>query len=73
MVVLHEVCFHAGRKVEVLLHHDLRYRLAYADDVVYVNGEKRVRGRHSAYRFRSVEQLRYDFEQDVRAAGGALG
>jgi hypothetical protein len=31
-----------------------------------------VRGKLLSYQFRSVEQLRYDFEQDVRAAGGSL-
>jgi hypothetical protein len=39
------------------------------------------RGRHrrlarcraSGYEFRSVEQMRYDFEQDVKAAGDGLG
>lgn len=50
-----------------------RYRLSYGDQVVYENGRRRVRGRWSAYRFRSVEQLRYDFERDVEAAGGRLG
>lgn len=32
-----------------------------------------VRGRSTAYEFRSVEQMRYDFERDVEAAGGSLG
>ncbi|HWA36592.1 MAG TPA: hypothetical protein VG873_01920 [Burkholderiales bacterium] len=68
-----ETCFFRGRKVEVALHDDLRYRLAWGDEVVYENGEKRVRGRRAPYRFRSVEQLRYDFEQDVKALGGRLG
>jgi len=40
---------------------------------VYENGRRRVRGRWSHYGFRSVEQLRYDFERDVEAAGGRLG
>jgi hypothetical protein len=48
------------------------YRLRYGDLVEYSHGRRRVRGRTLAYGFRSVEQLRYDFEQDVRAAGGSL-
>jgi hypothetical protein len=48
------------------------YRLSYADLVVYENGRRRVRGRSVPYRFRSIEQLRYDFERDVEAAGGSL-
>jgi hypothetical protein len=73
MRVLHEVCFFRGARLEVRLDGDLRYRLAYGDRVVYEDGERRVGGARAAYRFRSVEQLRYDFEQDVKAAGGALG
>jgi hypothetical protein len=72
-MVLREICFFAGRKVEVFLDAPLRYRLAWGDDVVYENGERRVHGRRAAYRFRSVEQLRYDFERDVAALGGRLG
>ena len=48
------------------------YRLSYDDSVVYENGRRRVRGRVTAYEFRSVEQLRYDFERDVEAVGGRL-
>jgi len=59
--------------VRVELEDDLRYRLAYGDLVVYENGRRRVRGRSSSYEARSVEQLRYDFERDVEAAGGRLG
>jgi hypothetical protein len=54
--------------MEVELHDDLSYRLRYGDLVEYANGQRRVRGRARAYEFRSVEQLRYDFEQDVAAA-----
>ncbi len=32
-----------------------------------------VRGRAEPYAFRSVEQLRYDFERDVQTLGGELG
>ena len=48
------------------------YRLSYADAVVYENGRRRVGGRWAPYELRSVEQLRYDFERDVEAAGGTL-
>ena len=48
------------------------YCLRYGDLVEYSNARRRVRGRTLPYEFRSVEQLRYDFEQDVRAAGGSL-
>ena len=50
----------------VELHDDFRYRLCYAGEVEYSNGRRRVGGRVVPYRFRSVEQLRYDFEEDVR-------
>ena len=50
-----------------------RYRLSYGDEVVYENGRRGVRGRWMAYDFRSVEQLRYDFERDIEAIGGRLG
>ena len=59
--------------LEIELDADLRYRLRYGDVVEYTDGRRRVRGRSSRYEFRSVEQLRYDFEQDVRAAGGNVG
>lgn len=73
MLVLHEICFSRGKRLEVHVHDDLRFRLAYGEDVVYEDGERRVRGRRTPYRVRSVEQLRYDFEQDVKALGGDLG
>ena len=43
-----------------------RYRLSYGDLVVYENGKRKVRGRVTPYAFRSVEQMRYDFESDVK-------
>ena len=49
-----------------------RYRLSYGEAVVYENGRRRVRGRWMPYEFRSIEQLRYDFERDVEAVGGRL-
>ena len=48
------------------------YRLSYGKAVVYENGRRRVRGRWTPYEFRSIEQLRYDFERDVEAVGGRL-
>jgi hypothetical protein len=59
--------------LEIELHDDLQYVLRYAGLVEYTPGRRRVRGRALPYEFRSVEQLRYDFEQDVLAAGGSLG
>jgi hypothetical protein len=53
--------------------HEHGYRLSYGELVVYENGARRVRGRALPYEFRSVEQLRYDFERDVQAVGGRLG
>ena len=66
-ILLHDVIAH------IELHDDGRYRLAYGERVVYENGQRRVRGRTAPYEFRSVEQLRYDFERDVEAVGGRLG
>ena len=43
------------------------YRLNYNDLVIYQNGRRIIRGRSSPYGFRSVEQMRYDFERDVEA------
>lgn len=57
--------------LEIELHADFSYRLRYGDLVEYVNHRRRVRGRSFPYEFRSVEQLRYDFEQDVNHAKGA--
>lgn len=59
--------------LEIRLDADLRYVLRYGELVEYSNRRRRVRGRTLPYEFRSVEQLRYDFEEDVRAAGGDLG
>jgi hypothetical protein len=59
MMLLREtVVTHEGR-LEIELHDDLRYRLSWRG-VVY-DPKRR-------YDFRSVEQLRYDFERDVRKA-----
>jgi hypothetical protein len=50
-----------------------RYRLAYGELVEYTPGRRRLRGRSMPYEFRSVEQMRYDFERDVASLGGRLG
>lgn len=67
MLLLHERVLIASTVLEIELHDDLRYRLSYGGVVEYVNGQRRIRGRTRPYEFRSVEQLRYDFEQDVAA------
>ena len=62
-----------GRRVELRIDPGGRYRLACrlgARVLVAFTGEggahrREVRGRRAAYEFRSVEQLRYDFERDV--------
>lgn len=73
MLVLREEVLLPGGTLEIELHDDLRYRLRFGDLVSYENHLKNIRGRTSSYQFKSVEQLRYDFERDVRAAGGRLG
>jgi hypothetical protein len=72
MLLLSETVVLRDAIVHIELHDDLRYRLSYGERVVYENGRRTVRGRSSAYELRSVEQLRYDFERDVEAAGGRL-
>ena len=46
---------------------DLSYRLQ-CGEVVYEGNRKVVKGRSTPYAFRSVEQLRYDFEKDLADA-----
>jgi hypothetical protein len=59
MVVLRETVVLHDSVLEIELHDDLRYRLSWRG-VVYENKRR--------YEFRSVEQLRYDFERDAKAA-----
>jgi hypothetical protein len=73
MLLLSEKVLLGDVLLELELHDDLRHRLRYGALVEYENGRRKLRGRASAYPFRSVEQLRYDFERDVEAAGGRLG
>lgn len=70
-MVLHETVILGHAVVRVQVDGE-RYRLSYGDAVVYESGRRRVRGRWAPYEFRSVEQLRYDFERDVAAIGGPL-
>ena len=73
MTLLHERVLMGNEILVIELRDDLSYLLSYGERVEYRDGRRRVRGKASAYEFRSVEQLRYDFERDVRAAGGRLG
>jgi len=65
-----------GLRIEIVLEARGKYRLACVargELVVQYSGDgarhrRRVRGRESAYEFRSVEQLRYDFERDAADA-----
>jgi hypothetical protein len=67
MLLYQEKALVDGTLLEIELHDDLRYRLRYGALVEYADGQRRIRGRARPYAFRSVEQLRYDFEQDVAA------
>ena len=68
MAMLHEKVILADGEYELRFEDSSRFLLRYGDLVEYRPGVKRVRGRRSPYEFRSVEQLRYDFERDVEAA-----
>ena len=59
MLLLRETVVTESGMLEIELHDDLSYRLAWRG-VVYHPGCK--------YPFRSVEQLRYDFERDAQKA-----
>ena len=59
--------------------HGFKYRLYYGrrgvclvryDNETGKGDHKHVRGREMPYEFKSVEQLRLDFEEDVKSAGG---
>jgi hypothetical protein len=73
MMVLSEKALFRGQVLEIELHDDLGYRLRFGDLVEYERGRRKVQKRVFPYTFRSVEQLRYDFERDVAAAGGGVG
>ena len=59
MLLLRERVLTADGMLELELHDDLRYRLSWRG-VVYTDKRR--------YPFRSVEQLRYDFERDAAKA-----
>ena len=59
MLLLREAVVLEGSILEIELHDDLRYRLRWRG-VTYDAKRK--------YDFRSVEQLRYDFERDAQKA-----
>jgi hypothetical protein len=68
MARLHERVILPAGTLEILFESEHHYALDFGGLVVYRPGEKQVGGRRSPYRFRSVEQLRYDFERDVEVA-----
>lgn len=57
MLILRETVVTAQGTLSIELHDDLRYRLSW-NGVVYDDKRR--------YEFRSVEQLRYDFERDAK-------
>ena len=59
MLLLREKVVTSDGMLEIELHDDLRYRLSWRG-IVYNNKRR--------YDFKSVEQLRYDFERDVEKA-----
>ena len=70
--MVQERIFLDGHCLTLELDAGRRYRLAYGALVEYTPGRRRVRGRATPYEFRSVEQLRYDFERDVESVGGRI-
>jgi hypothetical protein len=73
MLLKEKVLLADGKLLEIDLAVDGSYRLRYGALVEYRNHRRRVGGRALPYAFRSVEQLRYDFERDVDSLGGTLG
>lgn len=72
---LARVVLHGGQTLEASVEGEQAYRLRWGTPgdwrVVYENGERRIDGKHRPYAFRSIEQLRYDFERDVEDAQAA--
>jgi len=68
MATMHERVIFPNGEYELLFENSSSFLLRFGDRVEYRPGMKRVRGRRSPYQFRSVEQLRYDFERDAEAA-----
>ncbi|MGE5128711.1 MAG: hypothetical protein ACM3IK_03720 [Sphingomonadaceae bacterium] len=73
MLLQEKVLLAGGTLLEIELDSGGDYRLRYGELVEYANGRRRLGGRSLPYEFRSVEQLRYDFERDVEEQGGRLG
>jgi hypothetical protein len=69
MLLYSETVITEGGELRLEVHDGPRYVLRYGDLLEYKDGKRRVRGRTSRYEFRSVEQLRYDFEKDVAQLG----
>ena len=69
MLLFQERVLLGDAELYIELHDDLRYCVRYGNLVEYRDGRRTVRGRSMRYEFRSVEQLRYDFERDVSALG----
>jgi len=59
MLLLRETVITPEGNLEIELHDGLRYRLSWRG-VVYESNAR--------YNFRSVEQLRYDFERDAKGS-----
>jgi len=61
-----------GKLLEMRIGRRSSYRLRFGLPgewrVAYEDGVRRIGAKSSAYEFRSVEQLRYDFERDVEDA-----
>ncbi len=66
-----EIALHAGRAgAPATLRYELRYIRGGVTLLGYDNAaghRRRLRGESAPYAFRSVEQLRYDFERDLEA------
>ena len=69
MILFQETLILEGIELRLVVEEGPRYRLRYGDLIEYRDGRKRIRGRTSAYPFRSIEQLRYDFERDLKSLG----
>jgi hypothetical protein len=66
------VALPGDRFLEAVVEGPRAYRLRWGAPgdwrVVYEDGERRIDGKRRPYVFRSIEQLRYDFERDVEDA-----
>ena len=66
------VVLDGGVLLELVFRSHSNFRLACLKEgqllVEYINGSRALGGRRSAYEFKSVEKLRYDFERDAEDA-----